>query len=308
MVDSLVKEDKGASKGKESLLEIIGRGQDEKDSKAFRAKAKSMDAVNGKGRLPNPTDAAQKQGVRAEKGIESSFSVSVESSEEMPQATSLASKPKETVNVGTVEPIAQEESGEAEVKPIKPANDGSPAQTNDRSAEGMGVAKNVSQPQPGAPTQETSAVNRPSTPPLVERIVQKVVDVVQAGGDQKRHEISLQLNPPSLGKVHLRVMVEDSKLHVVLFTTNNGARELVESNASQLKTALHQQGLMLEQFSVGVRSGLAHNMPQQDWFGWQEGFASGSRFQGAEAASNEPAAEPWVNQRRDSVSRIDLFI
>jgi flagellar hook-length control protein FliK len=135
-----------------------------------------------------------------------------------------------------------------------------------------------------------------------------MVEVVQAGGPQERHEISIQLNPPSLGKVQLTVLVEDSKLHVALFTTTSEARELVESNASELRAALNEQGLMLEQFSVGVRSELAHNMPNQEWLGWQESFASGRFFQAPGAFSQEPAAEPRAYQRSSADSRIDLFI
>lgn len=308
LAEPLAVEEKSAPKSAERLMDIPGLSQLDKDPDAIKAQAKSMDIGDGEARRSSSPDVPQKHEVRAEKGMESSFSVGVDSSKEMQPATPLPSTPKESVGVETVMLVPPEEAHEAEVEPIKPVNGGDILQTNSRSAEGLEAAKSLSQPQSSASTQETSALNRPSAPPVVGRIVEKVVEVVQAGNHNERHEVSIQLSPPSLGKIHLRVLVEDSKLHVALFTTTQEARELVESNTSQLKAALHQQGLMLEQFSVGVRSGLAHNMPQQDWLGWQENFASGQFFQGPGATSKEAAAEPWAYQRRDAVSRVDLFI
>lgn len=307
MVKPLAGEERNTPKASERLLEIPGLGQLDQEAAGIKAQSKSLDVGGGDARWPNPTDTSQNQGLRAEEGIEASFSVNIDSQEETLKTAPMPSTPKETVGVEAVKFVSLEEAQGAELEPVEPANGGSLLQSNDRSAESLELAKSLSQPH-SASAHETSAAGRPPAPPVVGRIVDKMVEVIQAGGPQERHEVSIQLNPPSLGKVQLTVLVEDSKLHVALFTTTSEARELVESNASQLRAALNEQGLMLEQFSVGVRSELAHNMPNQEWLGWQDNFGSGRFFQAPGAVSQEPAAGPRAYQRSSADSRIDLFI
>jgi flagellar hook-length control protein FliK len=306
-VEPLAGEERNSPRASERLLEIPGLSQLDQEAAVIKAQSKSLDGGGGDAPGANLSETPQNQGLKAEEGIEASFSVNIDSQEETLKTAPMPSTPKETVNVETVKLVSLEETQEAELEPVKPATGGNLLQSNDRSAESLELAKSLSQPH-SASTHETSAAGRPPAPPVVGRIVDKMVEVVQAGGPQERHEISIQLNPPSLGKVQLTVLVEDSKLHVALFTTTSEARELVESNASQLRAALNEQGLMLEQFSVGVRSELAHNMPNQEWLGWQESFASGRFFQAPGAFSQEPAAEPRAYQRSSADSRIDLFI
>jgi len=230
---------------------------------------------------------------------------------EVPQSGAAPSVPKETVQVEALQMASSEEAEGVELEPIRPPEDGSAPHSGDRSAEGMEVAKALSQPNhSAAPAREAPPPSRQAMPPVVERIVEKMVDTLQAGAGQKRHEVSLQLHPPSLGKVHLTILVEDWKLQVALFTDNSQARDLVESNASHLRAALHQQGLELDRFSVEVRSGLAQTTTQQDWSGWREGFSAGPSFRGGQVGAQvaAAAAQPVSYARRDALARIDLFI
>jgi flagellar hook-length control protein FliK len=241
---------------------------------------------------------------------EASSLTNTDGPEDTANTAPLPSTPKEAVEVEALRLASSEESTEVEIEPIKPLDEANVPQPDDRPPQGLEAARSLSQSHAMEYSSEASASGKLPSPPSVGRIVEKLVEVVQAGGPKERHEVSIQLDPPSLGRVHLKLLVEDSKLHVAIYTTTNEAKDLVEANASQLKTALHQHGLALDQFSVEVQSGLAQNMAQQDWSAWLESFSHGSGFGVSVAGTSDgmPSAQPWLNRSPDPLSTIDLFI
>jgi flagellar hook-length control protein FliK len=246
----------------------------------------------------------------SEAQAEASSLTNTDGAEDTANTAPLPSTPKEAVEVEALRLASSEESTEVEIEPIKPLDEANVPQPDDRPPQGLEAARSLSQSHAMEYSSEASASGKLPPPPSVDRIVEKLVEVVQAGGPKERHEVFIQLDPPSLGRVRLKLLVEDSKLHVAIYTTTNEAKDLVEANASQLKTALHQHGLALDQFSVEVQSGLAQNMAQQDWSAWLESFSHGSGF-GASAADTSdgmPSAQPWLNRSPDALSTIDLFI
>lgn len=284
-----------------SGLHLSGQKKAEESSQAGQGKA--SEAQQKEARVLLSSNLMQSKGFEAKQDDAAAFSSDVSSSQEAPKVAPTPTMPKEAVEVEAAQLAKPDESNEPEVAPIKPASGGHALHSGERSVEGM-----AQQPS-SAPSADVSSANRPSAPPVVGRIVEKVVEVVQAGGPQGKHEVTIQLDPPSLGRVHLHMVVEDAKLHVALFTTTQEARDLVQSNVNQLKAALDQQGLGLEQFSVDVRSGLAQNTSQQDWAAWQDRGPTHSLF-GPQAAG--PAGQALESMsylgRRDALAQIDLFI
>ncbi len=235
-------------------------------------------------------------------------SEATEPQDEAAPASPLPSTPKEAVEVETLRLARAQEPQEAEVKPVQALEDDVAPSLDHRAAHTLEGAKAADASQGAPHIREGSSVSRPMGHPMIERLVQQVVETVQSGPIHDRNEVTLRLEPPSLGKLHLWVSMEDSKLQVTLYTTTTEAKDLVESNALQLKAALQQQGLELEQFSVEVRSGLAQNMAQQDWSGWLESFSGRPGAGRLEIGPNEPGVAALASARRESLSRIDLFV
>lgn len=279
---------------------------------AERAKNAVKDAPGDKAPSKLFSKLFQAEGDKQGQAKEASFLIGGEASEESTQTAPLPSSPKEAVKV-EVEALKlapSKDAQEAEVEPVKPMGAPSSAQADDPSAGSLDVARSLSQAQSADYSRDVAAPARTAAPPSVERVVEKLVQVVQAGGPQERHEVTIQLDPPALGKVHLKVLVEDTKIHVALFTTTNEAKDLVDSHSSQLRSALHQHGLALEQFSVEVRSGLANNMGQHDLSSWLESFGWAPPSRPGDAAPFEmgASAESWNYFRTDAPYRVDLFV
>lgn len=58
------------------------------------------------------------------------------------------------------------------------------------------------------------------------------------------------LDPPEMGRVHVRVSVEGDRIEVGVETENETARQLISARALKLKSALEQQGLVMDRFEV----------------------------------------------------------
>lgn len=62
----------------------------------------------------------------------------------------------------------------------------------------------------------------------------------------------IHLNPPSLGRVMVDVEMRGDSLRLNVVTETDAARELVEARATQLRAALEQVGISIEDFSVTI--------------------------------------------------------
>lgn len=58
------------------------------------------------------------------------------------------------------------------------------------------------------------------------------------------------LDPPELGKVHVRVMVEGDRVEVGVETENDAARQMIGERAAKLKSVLEKNGFLMDRFDV----------------------------------------------------------
>ncbi len=82
------------------------------------------------------------------------------------------------------------------------------------------------------------------------------------GGEQKA---TINLHPPELGRLEIRVEVKDGVLHARLGAEHAWVKELIEGNVNQLRQQLSDLGLVVENFQVrvglgdkGVKDGEGH--------------------------------------------------
>lgn len=63
------------------------------------------------------------------------------------------------------------------------------------------------------------------------------------------------LDPPDLGRMHVRVTVAGDRVEIGVETENETARELIVGRAQKLKSVLEQHGLAIERFEISTHRG-----------------------------------------------------
>jgi len=79
----------------------------------------------------------------------------------------------------------------------------------------------------------------------------------------------IDLEPPSLGRVHIRLLFEDSALSAQIQVRNGMVSEIVRSNLAQLRNVLAEQGIQIDNFQV-----MTNDSGQQgnQFRGWEQDF------------------------------------
>lgn len=121
-------------------------------------------------------------------------------------------------------------------------------------------------------------------------------------------EARIALKPDHLGHVQMKIVTENNLVSIKIITESLMARDLIDSNANQLKADLQQQGLNVENIEVAV-SDERHDAYRQAR--QRKSFAGHMTSQGhapseedGDISDNEPAQ---VKNDRNSVSGIDYF-
>ncbi len=103
----------------------------------------------------------------------------------------------------------------------------------------------------------TSAANRESSvDPNVSEVVQRAQILARGGGGEMR----IQLNPPDLGQVNLRVVLEGGQVQVEMVTETQEAKKLLEKGVSELKSSLAAHRIHLDDVKIGLSSSVSENM------------------------------------------------
>ena len=98
---------------------------------------------------------------------------------------------------------------------------------------------------------------------MMPQVVRGLVALVRDG----MAEMRLQLDPPDLGEIELRVRTTDGVVRGQMMVQHPEIKQLLEAQLNRLRDTLAQQGLELEGFDVGVAPG--------EYFGNSDGFERG---------------------------------
>jgi len=83
-------------------------------------------------------------------------------------------------------------------------------------------------------------------------IIRKLAEKITMNLNNNRYEIELQVKPEHLGRLILKVTLEDGVLAGRIFTTNQQTADILQSNLNNLKNALEEQGYLFAQLDVNV--------------------------------------------------------
>ncbi len=108
----------------------------------------------------------------------------------------------------------------------------------------------------GAATAASDAPEESISRELVARTATRGLAAVvrQRGGS-----LTLRLHPASLGSVRIEMSFDAGAVNAQLRATTAQAQQLLESNLSQLRTALESRGLVVDRLGVQLASGVSHS-------------------------------------------------
>jgi hypothetical protein len=130
----------------------------------------------------------------------------------------------------------------------------------------------------------------------VPAILDRMQWMMKAGKQQAR----IQLSPPELGHIELRLVIDQGHLQAHLGTENPLVKEMIESNLSQLKQQLAGLGFVVEEFSVHVGADGRDFMDRDEMWGKtaKTGASGWTRETGIEpTALDQPDARTAVDDR-----------
>lgn len=137
------------------------------------------------------------------------------------------------------------------------------------------------------------------------QVVDQVVTHLAGSQDGESARMRLRLHPAELGSLRLDLIVEGDKVRAHLQAQSQQVQEVLDRNLPQLRDALQQQGLKIDEFRVDVQTGQDHGQGQGfAWRDQQQGHRPQSPWQSDEWAQPEIAVplEQLLQQNSGGIS------
>ncbi|MFH1625488.1 MAG: flagellar hook-length control protein FliK [Pseudomonadota bacterium] len=125
---------------------------------------------------------------------------------------------------------------------------------------------------------------------MEERILSQIVEKVSTSVNNGRNEVVMELKPDFLGRLHIRISIQDQYITARILTESPVTKDIIEANSHLLKLSLLEHGLKVDKFSVFV--GYNQNQFSQDYERPSFGNAGTSH-------NSEGAAEPGAPEGED---------
>ncbi len=111
----------------------------------------------------------------------------------------------------------------------------------------------------------------PSGQQLAEsQLVDQVVTHLAGSVDGESGRMRLRLHPAELGSLRLDLMVEGDRVRAHLQAQTHQVQQVLDRYLPQLRDALQQQGLKIDEFRVDVQSQADQGQPGQESSAWQQ--------------------------------------
>jgi len=85
-----------------------------------------------------------------------------------------------------------------------------------------------------------------------EEVFNKILEDSRVLNNGEMKEIRIKLKPDSLGKLTIRLIMENGGMTARFITENYKAKDAIESNFSQLQDVLHEKGVNIQELSVFI--------------------------------------------------------
>ena len=102
-----------------------------------------------------------------------------------------------------------------------------------------------------------------------EELLSQIVEKYKVVDTQDASEIRIQLKPDSLGKLTIRLIMEKGEMTAKFIADNHSVKEVIESNFSELRDALSQKGINIQNLSVSVGQQGKWQYENQNFKAWK---------------------------------------
>lgn len=96
-----------------------------------------------------------------------------------------------------------------------------------------------------------NAPNSADTDSNVRQILSQAQYLIKKGGG----EVNVEMTPEGMGKVQMKVLLQDGKVNVQMATESHEAKKMIESSLSELRSSLAAQKLSMDHVKVDVVTG-----------------------------------------------------
>lgn|GEM_PF-5386795 len=134
----------------------------------------------------------------------------------------------------------------------------------------------------------------------LDSIMQQVVEQSKVTIGNGKSEVEIKLKPEYLGKVHLKVVLEEGILTAKLAVESQAVGKVLESNLNQLKNYMQEQGLNFTQVNVEVGSGTLEQ-------GGKESFANKQQFVPVSSEANLEEAQEDLTVIGSGLSEVNYL-
>jgi flagellar hook-length control protein FliK len=111
---------------------------------------------------------------------------------------------------------------------------------------------------------------------IINQVVKKAEIIVQGS----HQEMIMKLEPESLGKLNLKLVVENGLITAKFMAESQQVKEVLESSFNQLKDALQEKGISVQSFSVSVGQEGAEFKSSQGFEQWKRTIKLNSKTSG----------------------------
>jgi len=101
----------------------------------------------------------------------------------------------------------------------------------------------------------------------------RIVHIIRNNIGQRHSQLTVQLEPPELGRLKIDVRLTDNLLRLNIVTETGHARQLIAERVEVLRTALEAQGITVSRFEVHTRES-QHQQQQQNQWPNQPGYST----------------------------------
>ncbi len=157
-----------------------------------------------------------------------------------------------------------------------------------------------------------SMTNSPDKPqqPLPPNPVEQLVQTVRTGMLEGRGQMEMQLVPDELGRLRIRISVEDGRVTARIVTESREARAMLESHLPDLRLALGEQGLKVHEVKLsqaGSSVGDELTGGSSSSFGKErQNFANPERQPASDSWSGKPSNPAPVEETRAGMSAVAM--
>jgi flagellar hook-length control protein FliK len=114
----------------------------------------------------------------------------------------------------------------------------------------------------------------------------RILQVIRSNIGRRQSQITVQLDPPELGRLRMDIKLIDNNLNLAITTDNQEARQIILNRMETLRTNLEQNGITLGKVEVLTRSPNSHPSQNQNWQDQQSSNSGQSFAQQHQSGSN----------------------